>query len=388
MPLRHILLVSGDPALADLFGAIAAGVDAVQLTQAGSDAEAAPLWRQLDPALVIQDAASWNPERLVERQLNQAPSPAIILLVGPEDPDTDLPPAVSALLRTPVSPGEAARLVETLLHLETLQRRDAMMAAELDQLRRSATIKLEGILAVLKSVLEHRVPRSGERAERIGDITRALADRFHVPDALLLDLELAAQLSELGRLLEGGPAHGNGGRDGGPESRHYALRSRQLLRQIPALERAADLVGSIYENWDGSGFPEHLLQGQIPLRSRILRVAVEYVALLESGRFRTPAQALEEMATHAGSSYDPMALVYLHQVEEEESGPAGRQHSRTVAIPDLRAGMVLADDLFTDAGIKLVGNGTRLTPEVIHTVQLRNRHDPIVGPARVRQEGS
>jgi len=49
--------------------------------------------------------------------------------------------------------------------------------------------------------------------------------------------------------------------------------ARNIISGIPRLEKVGDILYHIYENMDGTGFPDKLQSWQIPLESRILRVA-------------------------------------------------------------------------------------------------------------------
>ena len=47
--------------------------------------------------------------------------------------------------------------------------------------------------------------------------------------------------------------------------------------------------------------------------------------------------------------------------------------------------MVLADDLFTSSGVKLLAKGARLTAGVLDTILRRHRSDPIVHGAWIER---
>ena len=64
----------------------------------------------------------------------------------------------------------------------------------------------------------------------------------------------------------------------------------------------AELIGGIFENWDGTGHPDRLRQGQIPLRSRILRILIDYQGLLQSGAAATPVAAGTPRRSSEGES--------------------------------------------------------------------------------------
>jgi hypothetical protein len=56
-----------------------------------------------------------------------------------------------------------------------------------------------------------------------------------------------------------------------------------------------------------------------------------------------------------------------------------------MAIDKLRVGMVLAEDLYTDSGVKLLTRGTAITPTALDTIRRRHRMEPILRGAVVQR---
>jgi hypothetical protein len=56
-----------------------------------------------------------------------------------------------------------------------------------------------------------------------------------------------------------------------------------------------------------------------------------------------------------------------------------------VPIVDLEPGMVLAEDLYTDSGLKLLARGTQLTPSSLEIIRRRHRAEPILHGAAIRR---
>lgn len=190
------------------------------------------------------------------------------------------------------------------------------------------------------------------------------------------DLELAARLHELGRMFATDGERPTGAATPAGQPWQQARLARNVLKQVDALAGAADMIGGIYENWDGTGFPEHRLQGQIPLRCRILRMLIDFFATLDGPGQPSPAVALAVLAEHAGTRYDPMVLVHFQAMLGE--APNGDLRGPRVVLPvtELRVGMVLASDLYTESGIKLLAQNTRLTPAALETILRRHRLEP------------
>ncbi len=85
-------------------------------------------------------------------------------------------------------------------------------------------------------------------------------------------------------------------------------RAAEILRNVPGLGSALDVVRHTRERWDGSGYPDGLAGDKIPLASRIFAICDSFVAITTGRpyRERQPVPwALEEVRKRAGSQFDP-----------------------------------------------------------------------------------
>ena len=163
----------------------------------------------------------------------------------------------------------------------------------------------------------------------------------------------------------------------------YILATRAIFSKVEGLQAAAELVSTMYENWDGTGHPDHFQRGQIPLRARILRVLVDLFTELESPDKPDRNAVLEDLQNHVGTRYDPMVLVHLRTVLRGADDDSVQGKRALVPIPELQVGMVLADDLFTDSGLKLLARETRITQSTLELIMRRHQTEPIVSGATV-----
>ena len=102
--------------------------------------------------------------------------------------------------------------------------------------------------------------------------------------------------------------------------REHCYRGYRVLRKIPYLEQAAEIVYAHEERYDGSGYPRGLKGQQIPLGARIFSVAHALDAITTEWEYR-PAQTLEaarrEIAQFASLQFDPeIVRVFLEMPEK------------------------------------------------------------------------
>lgn len=385
-----VLLGSAD---ADLAGALRAALElepAVRPVAAASAGDLPALVREHRPDLVILDCELLGDRAFdICRELHAEPGMAdamVVLVVSADQAGVrhhGLAPGVDEYLVRPVEPAD---LLAKLRWTQRMRRAHDELRAdreELERLHEELRLGFEHLLELFASLLDMRLPGAAARGVRVAELARGLAERFEVPASLCRDLDIAARLHEMGRVLSPGE-----GARAGPEApdvrdRSFVLATRLLLHRVDGLREAGDLVGAIFENWDGSGLPNHLQHGEIPLRARILRVIVDFTSAVEARGEGAVAGILEGLDEHRGTCYDPMVVIQLQEMLA--SGPPGRlRDSRVrVAIGDLEAGMVLAEDLCTDSGLKLLARGTRLSPSVLETLRRRHRLEPLLEGAIV-----
>lgn len=90
--------------------------------------------------------------------------------------------------------------------------------------------------------------------------------------------------------------------------REHCYRGYLILKKIPFLAAAADIVYSHQERFDGSGYPRGLRREAIPLGARLFAIADTLDAITSDRPYRA-AQSFEaarkEIARHSGSQFDP-----------------------------------------------------------------------------------
>src|SRR6185436_2038371 len=90
--------------------------------------------------------------------------------------------------------------------------------------------------------------------------------------------------------------------------KEHCYRGYQMLRKIPFLTEASEIVYSHQEKWDGTGYPRNLKGDQIPLGARIFAVADTLDAITSDRPYRASQStraALDEISRHAGTQFDP-----------------------------------------------------------------------------------
>lgn len=150
----------------------------------------------------------------------------------------------------------------------------------------------------------------------------------------------------------------------------YPKQSESLLMTLEPMKDAARIILHHQERWDGSGFPDHLKGEAIPLGSRWLKLAVDFIELqrgLILERQMNSAEALLFIRKYAGKLYDPglvedfVGVCAIFLSDDTLSDPT----VKVLTTRDLAAGMTLARNLNADNGMLLLNAGKVLSGPLV-----------------------
>ncbi|RPH92356.1 hypothetical protein EHM69_12925 [candidate division KSB1 bacterium] len=228
---------------------------------------------------------------------------------------------------------------------------------------------IEDLIRLLEHLLALRIPEYPERSERIFEASLWIGNHLCLPPHELKDLLRAARLREIGKLglpdkLLFTPLH-----ERTPDEQQsydrYPILGARVIGELPAFRNVAHMIENQLENFDGSG-PAGLMAHQIPLGSRVLRVASAFSTILHSkDKARSAADVISILDKGRGSLYDPLLVKLVENFHKVENNEAYKKNTRWVRIADLGEGMVLAEDMWSRTGMKIIPSGTRLTKHIL-----------------------
>jgi putative nucleotidyltransferase with HDIG domain len=210
-----------------------------------------------------------------------------------------------------------------LLQQNTLYRRDleqmvsartGMLHQAIADLERSYDITLEA----LGDALDLKDAETEGHSKRVTAFTIALARGAGIPAQQIPIIARGAFLHDIGKMAIPDAILLKPSKLQAEEQvvmREHCARGYQMLRKIPFLQEAAEIVYSHQEHFDGSGYPRKLKGEQIPLGARIFAVADTLDAITSDRPYRkaaTFAAARLEIKRCAGTQFDPGVVeVYL-----------------------------------------------------------------------------
>ncbi|MGD8529940.1 MAG: HD domain-containing phosphohydrolase [Syntrophobacterales bacterium] len=245
----------------------------------------------------------------------------------------------------------------------------------LDQTLRGSVKVLTDLLALLK-------PSALGRANRISHYVNDLAHHFGVDQNW--ELETAALLSQIGciTLPDDIIRKVSRGLSLDLQERRIFLQHPQtgaeMVSNIPRMEEVAKIIAYQEKNFDGSGAPQdQVREDEIPLGARIIKVLLDFDALIAAGDSK--GTALEKLKKQTGF-YDPALITALDMV----LGLEAKYDVKELNVIELEAGMILADDVIQYSSNKrLLAKGQQLSDTLVKSIRSYHRILAVKEPIRV-----
>jgi putative nucleotidyltransferase with HDIG domain len=179
-------------------------------------------------------------------------------------------------------------------------------------------------LKALVQALEMRDFETRGHSERVVTFSLRLGLELGLNKEALRNLELGALLHDIGKI-------------GVPDAvlrkpaklteaewekmKLHTIYGLKILRNIPFLEGASQIVVQHHERWDGEGYPHKIRGEEIDIGARIFAVADAFDAMISDRIYRSGRsykEALEELKKHAGTQFDPEIVEAFSRVPEED----------------------------------------------------------------------
>ena len=192
--------------------------------------------------------------------------------------------------------------LETLVDARTEQLQKAM-----SNLERSYDITLEA----LGDALDLKDAETEGHSKRVTAFTIAIARAMGLPRDQIAMIARGAFLHDIGKMAIPDAILRKPGKLDPDEvtiMREHAYRGYQMLKKIPFLAEAAEIVYSHQEKYDGTGYPRGLKGKEIPLGARLFSVADTLDAMTSDRPYRaaqTLTAARTEIELFSGRQFDP-----------------------------------------------------------------------------------
>jgi len=230
------------------------------------------------------------------------------------------------------------------------------------ELRRSYVTATE----VFASLVGQRLGREQQTNAQVIALVKAYAEQQQLDESISHDLAMAAALYNIGKLAWDDQLLQRPSdlmyKDERARYRQYPIVGESLLMTLEPIKDAGLLIRHHQERWDGKGFPDRLAGDVIPLGSRLLKLAVDFIELqrgLVLERRLSRDAALLLIRKYSGQLYDPQLCERFIELCTTLAPDLALADPSILALDTrhLEAGMILARNLQAESGMLLLNEG-------------------------------
>jgi response regulator RpfG family c-di-GMP phosphodiesterase len=341
---RSVLVVDDDLAVREL---LAEGLESFgyPARTAGGASEALEIIKESPPQLVLSDIdmPGGTGFDLLEEIKAHDSDLDVIMVTGAIDADTAIQAirqGASDYVTKPFNLAEVQIVVERTLDKRRLLDENRAYQERLEELVASRTRELvernkevgqlygelqstyESTLQALVTALDFRDNETQGHSYRVVQYAVVVAERMGVKEPELTEIRRGAILHDVGKI--GVPdavlrKPSKLDEDEWEEMRRHPEIGYQMLKHIPFLASALDIVLSHQERFDGTGYPRGLEGEQIPVGARIFAVVDTFDAMTSDRPYRsalTIEAARKEIERCTGTQFDPAVAATFMSIED------------------------------------------------------------------------
>jgi len=202
---------------------------------------------------------------------------------------------------------------------EMVRARTEMLRHAMEDLEQSYDVTLEA----LGDALDLKDSETEGHSKRVTAYAIALSRAMGIPPAEIKVIARGAFLHDIGKMAIPDEILRKPGTLEPEEQdlmREHCARGYHMLRKIPFLSGAAEIVYCHQEHYDGNGYPNRLRGREIPIGARIFAVADALDAITSDRPYRKATgfdAAREEILRCSGTQFDPTVVEVFLKIPNE-----------------------------------------------------------------------
>ncbi len=338
MPAERILIVDDEEPIRDLMCAMLASANYV-CTQTESGKEALSLLASGEQfELMLSDLMMPGMDgiALLESAKERYPDMPVIMVTAVTDVSVALGAIRNGAYDYLLKPFERDQLLATVrratenrrLKMENREYQtnlEALVTARTEQLRQAVSTlekSYDITLEALGNALDLKDAETEGHSKRVTAYTIAIARAMGLSSDQIRIIARGAFLHDIGKMAIPDQILKKPGKLDPEETaimREHCYRGYQIVRRIPFLQEAAEIVYAHQEKFDGTGYPRGLKGEQIPLGARIFSIADTLDAMTSDRPYRARlphSVARAEIIEWSGRQFDPEVVkVFLSMPE-------------------------------------------------------------------------
>jgi putative nucleotidyltransferase with HDIG domain len=200
---------------------------------------------------------------------------------------------------------------------------------ELERLKERQNIETKNLaefMIALAGIIDAKSSFTREHSDRVSMYSTVIAELLELDGGEIQRITLGSKLHDIGKI--GTPEYilDKTGPLSGAEYeiiKQHPIKGAELIRPISSLKDLSDIINYHHESLDGSGYPEGLRGGEIPIAARIVKIADYWDAITSHRPYRDPMSfetASAVLRDERGKQLDPELVdIFLHHLQANPS---------------------------------------------------------------------
>ncbi|EEW10694.1 response regulator [Vibrio mimicus] len=268
---------------------------------------------------------------------------------------------------------EFNQALEAKVQERTLELQDSNKRLEISLASRNKTFK--DILAMVTAIIQHRTGYPADHAERIANQAKSVAVKLKLPETIASHVYLCGLMHQIGLIGETDndwkvvKVHQDSDIPITPNVN--PILGAEIVGRIKRFEPLMEIIRHQDELYDGTGKPDHLQGGQIPIGARIIKVVKDYdffVSGANNPRRMHTKSAQEYLRQQAGIYYDinvvEAFIAIVSAVTRIEEGM-----ELCISLSEVRPGMVIKRDIYLPNGSLMLTAGNAMNESLLRKLK-------------------
>jgi response regulator RpfG family c-di-GMP phosphodiesterase len=384
---RRILIVDDDPVSLKILDIVLSKEKQYEIYQAENGEDGVRIAHNANPDVIISDYYMPGMNGLEFcRSIKNDPelNKTIFILLTVE---TDIIKKVASLeegaddyIEKTISSSVLLSKVKAFLRIKNLQDELVEEKEKLKAANRLLEVNFRELIAVLLKILEIQIPGASDRAGIAKEAARYIATNMGINPDETKGIVFGALMHELGKTGLPQTIIKKSCQDLSTEEQEvfhqHPLIGSIIISTISGFKGSADDIYHQYENYDGSGLPSRLMGNEISTGARILRSINFQEELFGIGL--STENLIERIRLAMGKQLDPSVASHLVNFLIQNDDKLSQNKDR-ISVEDLTVGMVVAEDIYSSNGTKIVPKNVEIKDWMLSIILERNVVDPIIG---------
>ncbi|MCX8021431.1 MAG: response regulator [Syntrophorhabdaceae bacterium] len=382
-----VLLVDDDPVSLKILNVLLSKEPMLEVFQAISGEEGIKLARKVRPDIIISDYYMPGIDGFQfcqyikrDKELNKT---IFILLTAETDvikKATTLEGGADDYIEKNVSTNVLLGKIRAFLRIKRLQNELLEERNKLNVLNELLEKNFNELTNILLKILEVQIPGASDRAYMSRDMAVFIAREMNIPEEAIKNISFGAMLKEIGKVGLSDQINKKNVNELTALERdayfQHPIIGSIIISSLSGFKDAARYIYHQYENHDGTGIPDGLIGAEIPVGAKILRAINYYQELLPEGL--SSDEIIEQIRLASYKKLDPVVTSCIVDFIINQNSLLSSNKTK-IPLEELKEGMVIAEDVYSAKGIKIIPKNVKIKDWMLRTLMERDSVDPIIG---------